>query len=176
MIRSIYRKVKMFYLRRKYKLKNVHPTFYLGGGGFIDPTLEAGAYVYLGPNCWIPPNVQIGKYTLFAPRVQILGGDHIYTNPEKPIIFSGRPKTPPTKIGEDVWIGSNALIMAGIKIGDGAIVAAGSVVTKDIPEYAIFGGNPARFIRMRFNEEEIALHRKMLLENNIKVNLTGKLS
>lgn len=60
-----------------------------------------------------------------------------------------------TKIGSDVWIGANCLIMEGVKIGHGAIVAAGSVVTKDIAPYAIFGGVPARYIRLRFEEDVV---------------------
>jgi serine acetyltransferase len=55
-----------------------------------------------------------------------------------------------------VWIGANSVILSGISIGNGAIVGAGSVVTKDIPDFAIVAGNPAKVIRMRFNEEEIA--------------------
>lgn len=58
-------------------------------------------------------------------------------------------------IGNDVWIGDNVTIMSGVRIGDGAIVAAGSVVTKDVPPYAIYGGNPAKLIRYRFSEELI---------------------
>lgn len=58
-------------------------------------------------------------------------------------------------IGNDVWIGDNALIMSGITIGDGAVVAAGAVVTKDVPPYAIVGGVPAKLIRYRFEPEQI---------------------
>ncbi|EPZ37468.1 transferase hexapeptide repeat containing protein [Anoxybacillus ayderensis] len=58
-------------------------------------------------------------------------------------------------IGNDVWIGANSIVLDGVKIGDGAIVAAGAVVTKDVPDYAIVGGVPARVIRYRFNEEII---------------------
>lgn len=58
------------------------------------------------------------------------------------------------EIGHDVWIGANVIILDGIKIGNGVIVGAGSVVTKDIPSYAIVGGNPAKIIRYRFEEEE----------------------
>ena len=56
-------------------------------------------------------------------------------------------------IGNDVWIGDDVIIKGGCKIGDGAIVAAGSVVTKDVPPYAIVGGNPAKIIRLRFRED-----------------------
>ena len=59
-------------------------------------------------------------------------------------------------IGNDVWIGSGATLLAGITVGDGAIIAAGAVVTKDVDPYAIVGGVPARAIKKRFNDEEIA--------------------
>ena len=59
-------------------------------------------------------------------------------------------------IGNDVWIGYEAVIMAGVHIGDGAVIAARAVVTKDVPPYTIVGGTPARKIRMRFEEETIA--------------------
>lgn len=58
-------------------------------------------------------------------------------------------------IGNDVWIGYDALIMPGVKVGNGAIIAARSVVTGDVPDYAIVGGNPARVIRYRFDDDTI---------------------
>ena len=61
-----------------------------------------------------------------------------------------------TIIGNDVWIGNNVTIMQGIKIGDGAIIGTNSLVTKDIEPYTIVGGNPARGIRTRFDEDTIA--------------------
>lgn len=60
-----------------------------------------------------------------------------------------------TQIGNDVWIGYNATIMPGVKIGDGAIIASKSVVTRDIPAYSVAGGNPAKVIRKRFDDETI---------------------
>ncbi len=60
-----------------------------------------------------------------------------------------------TKIGNDVWVGDNSVIIKGVKIGNGAIVAAGSIVTKDVAPYSIVGGNPARTIRMRFSDDII---------------------
>lgn len=173
-IRQLYRNLKMFWFRSRYGLKYVHQTFYMGGKSYIHSDLQAGKYVYIGPGCLIPPRVSIGKYTMFAHNVSILGGDHIFTDPKKPAIFSGRPEMPQTQIGKDVWIGANVLIMAGVTIGDGAIVAAGAVVTKDIPPYSIYGGNPARYIRMRFNEKEIVLHKQMLSQEKIEVNITRR--
>lgn len=69
--------------------------------------------------------------------------------------------TPKTILANDIWIGANAIIPGGIRIGTGAIVAAGAVVVKDVPPYAIVGGNPAKIIRYRFSEEQI----KALLES-----------
>ena len=60
-------------------------------------------------------------------------------------------------IGNDVWVGRESVIMPGVKIGDGAIIAAYSVVAKDIPAYTVYGGNPAEFIKKRFNDEFIDL-------------------
>lgn len=68
--------------------------------------------------------------------------------------FNDQPER--TIIGNDVWIGINSIIMGGIKIGNGAIVAAGSIVTKDVPDYTIVGGVPAKVIRKRFDHETIA--------------------
>ena len=67
------------------------------------------------------------------------------------------PRKGDTVIGNDVWIGRESVILPGVKIGDGAIVAACSVVSGDIPPYAVFGGNPARLVKMRFDQELIGL-------------------
>lgn len=60
------------------------------------------------------------------------------------------------EIGDDVWLGTDALIMGGVKVGNGAVVAAGSIVTKDVPAYAIVGGCPAKVIKYRFPDNVIA--------------------
>ncbi len=66
------------------------------------------------------------------------------------------PSRGDTIIGNDVWIGYEAVIMPGVKIGDGAVIAAKSVVTKDVPPYTVVGGNPARPIKQRFSDTEVA--------------------
>ncbi|ESY56089.1 MULTISPECIES: CatB-related O-acetyltransferase [unclassified Mesorhizobium] len=67
----------------------------------------------------------------------------------------------PIIVGNDVWIGTRAIILAGVTIGDGAVIAAGGVVTKDVPPYAIVGGNPAKLIRYRFSDETIEAMRNI---------------
>ncbi|MDQ1805379.1 CatB-related O-acetyltransferase [Chryseobacterium sp. PTM-20240506] len=164
-IRQLYRDLKMRFFRLSYGLKNVHKTFYMGGKSEISGDLQAGEYSYIGPGCVIYPKVKIGRYTMLAPQVKIVGGDHYYKNPNKPIIFSGREAELETIIGDDAWIGYGAFISRGVKIGNGAIIAAYSVVTKDVEPYTIVGGSPAKFIKYRFTEEEIDEHKKMLKEN-----------
>jgi acetyltransferase-like isoleucine patch superfamily enzyme len=66
-------------------------------------------------------------------------------------------------VEDDVWIGHGAIIVAGVTIGTGSIVAAGSVVTRDVPPFSIVGGNPARVIKMRFSQEDLVEHKKMLM-------------
>ena len=79
-----------------------------------------------------------------------------------PMIFAGRAVSKKVEIGDDVWIGHGAIILHGVNIGDGASVAAGSVVTKDVAPYTIVGGVPAKLIRYRFDENQIKLHQEML--------------
>jgi acetyltransferase-like isoleucine patch superfamily enzyme len=93
----------------------------------------------------------------------IMGDDHNFDLPGVPIVFSGRPLLRPTTIEDDAWIGARAIVLAGVTIGRGAIVAAGSVVTRDVAPYAVVGGAPARKLRDRFeNEDDRAAHDAML--------------
>lgn len=111
----------------------------------------------------------IGKFCQIASGVEFImnGGNHfiegISTFPfsvfghgwERAMDGKHFPNKGNTEIGNDVWIGYRSLIMPGISIGDGSIIATASVVTKDIPPYAIVGGNPAKIIRKRFSDTEI---------------------
>lgn len=175
LIRKIYRYFKASYYRRRYNLKYIHPTVYFGGHSLISSDIVAAEYVYIGRGCHIYPNVEIGKYTMLGPEVKIVGGDHFYKDPNKPIIFSGRDDikfNKKTIIGDDVWIGYGTFISKGIKIGNGAIIAAYSVVTKDVPAYSIYGGNPAKFISKRFEENEANIHEEMLKKTYQELNFS----
>ncbi len=113
-------------------------------------------------------NLRIGKYCSIADKVEIfLGGNHrvdwVTTYPFfSELGWYGVPKPqglPSTKgdvvIGNDVWLASGCTIMSGVKLGDGCVVAAGAMVTKDVAPYQIVGGNPARVIGSRFNQTQI---------------------
>ncbi len=162
-VRQAARRFKMLFVRWKMGLWHVHPTFYLGGKADIASDFRAGPHSYAGRGCCICPRVCVGKYTYLAHEVSIQGGDHLYDVPGTPICFTGRPPMPETVIEDDVWVGHRAIIMAGVHIGRGAVVAAGAVVTKDVPAYTIVGGVPAKMIRRRFDDgEAIAVHDQML--------------
>lgn len=171
-VASLYRTYKRLKIRYIYGLNNVHSTFNIGGHSKISKDFIAGEFSYVGPNCFIYPGVTIGRYTMIAQNVQIIGDDHNFDIVAVPSTFSGRPKLRKTLIGRDVWIGANSIILTGVSIGDGSIIAAGSIVTKDVAEYSIYGGVPAKFLKKRFkNESDEQLHTTMLnghLLNNVR--------
>jgi len=103
----------------------------------------------IGMDCDVPYNIHIGSDVLMAQGVIVLGENYQFSDLEVPERLQGYAEVHPVQIGDDVWIGANAIIFPGIRIGSGAIIGAGAVVTKDIPNYAIVGGNPARIIRFR---------------------------
>ena len=131
---------------------------------------EVGHHTYGAPEVrhWgEPATLKVGAFCSIAVDVLIfLGGNHrvdwITTYPFSFLRPSakGIPGHPATKgdviIGNDVWIGAGAVIMSGVRIGNGAVIGAYAVVTKDVPPYGIVAGNPAKFIRLRFSETEIA--------------------
>lgn len=135
----------------------------------VDSSL--GDYSYLAINSYVNTAV-IGKFTCIGPDVKIGLGTHpthtfVSVHPAFYAAEGRMGKTfadrnyfqefHPTRIGNDVWIGANAIIKGGVTIGDGAIIAAGAVVTKDVKAYSIVGGVPAALIKMRFGEEEIGM-------------------
>jgi acetyltransferase-like isoleucine patch superfamily enzyme len=158
------RTVFMAYMRWKHGLKNVHKTAFINREQqFISRDMVAHEYAFLAQQCHIGPFVELGRYVMLGPRTMIIGGDHVYDRPGVPMIFAGRSEARRTVIEDDVWVGGGATIMSGVRIGRGAIVAAGAVVTKDVEPYAIVAGVPARKIRDRFaTDEERAVHDQML--------------
>lgn len=103
----------------------------------------------LGKNCEINGPVEIGDNLMMGPDVIIYTENHEFSRKDIPMNQQGGSGVKKVKIGNDVWIGARVIILPGVKIGDGAIVGAGSVVTKSVPSYAIVAGNPARLIRYR---------------------------
>ncbi|MDD3999381.1 MAG: CatB-related O-acetyltransferase [Bacilli bacterium] len=136
---------------------------------FVWKNVYLGNHVYVNENCHFictRAKIIIKDHVMFGPNVSVITDGHTFNrvgvfmtdindetknqDEDRDIVFEG-----------DNWIGANSIILRGVTIGEGAIVGAGAVVTKDVPPYAIVAGNPARIIKYRFTEEEIAQHKKI---------------
>jgi maltose O-acetyltransferase len=93
--------------------------------------------------------VTIGRDVMMGPGVILLTRNHRFDRLDAPMRLQGGAEERPVVIGDDVWIGTRAIVLPGVTVGDGAIIAAGAVVTAPVPSRAIVGGNPARIIRYR---------------------------
>lgn len=134
--------------------------------------------VYLGDDCHIGENnvllcllapIKIGNHFMSGPNVTFVTGNHRIDIIGKHMTeITNKDKLPENDVEivveDDVWIGTGAIILKGVKIGRGSVVAAGSVVTKDTPPYSIVAGNPAKVIKYRFTEEQIIKHEKLLMK------------
>lgn len=94
--------------------------------------------------------IEIGDGTIFSHEIQIFARNHNYDSDDLRLLpYDERDISKKVKIGRYVWIGARSTIVPGVTIGDGAVVGAGSVVTKDVPKYAVVGGNPAKILKYR---------------------------
>lgn len=174
------RKYKLEKLGKKVIIRNVH---FEGRNSVFTNTILSNCFVgecsYISRNCKLS-NVKIGKFCSIANDVHTCNGQHptsvfvttfpsFYYDTDGQIGFSfhkGQPLFNTLRlasgsnkyevvIGNDVWIGSHVLIMPGVSIGDGAVIAAGSVVSRDVEPYTVVGGVPAKSIKKRFTESQI---------------------
>ena len=117
-------------------------------GAEISPNSIVGNNSELGTRSMIQSDVTIGNNVIMGPDVKIYSRNHITDNTDIPIQHQGK-EILKTIIGDDVWIGANVVVLAGVKIPNHSIVAAGAIVTKDFEEYSIIGGCPAKLIKKR---------------------------
>lgn len=189
---NIKRYLKCLHLKYKWRMKN-HHNFTCIGNSKYDPIfpinkVKVGNYTYgsllvysYGSN---DEYLSIGNYCSIAENVKfILGGMHHYeyisTYPFRALLFDKKNESfskGPIIIEDDVWIGSNVIILSNCKIAQGTVIAAGSVVTKSTKPYSIVGGNPAKLIKYRFDENiinellcinnQMVLHKLSTIETN----------
>lgn len=168
LLRKILKRLSMMYCSRKFKKCGKKVVFDPINSAFSYDTVSIGDDVFIGGQAWIRSThsqIYIGSHVMFGPGVQIYGGNHILDQVGVPITQITKDEThkdPDVIIKDEVWIGGRSIILSGVTIGRGAIIAAGSVVSKDVEPYAIFGGVPARIIKMRFTPEQILLHEEKI--------------
>ncbi|WP_199748415.1 acyltransferase [Pedobacter sp. KBW01] len=157
------------------------PLFKKYGKNFIfDPngvysyrTIQVGDDVFIGPGATLSASesgIVFGNKIMLGPNVTMMGGDHNVMEIGR-YMYDVVEKKPENDIRivveDDVWIGSGATVLKGVTLGEGSIVAAGAVVNKDVPPYAIVGGIPAKVLKMRFTEQEIIMHKKRIDNPNV---------
>jgi acetyltransferase-like isoleucine patch superfamily enzyme len=158
-------------VRRNVRLgKRVH----IGVGSVLEAphTMVIEDDVYIGKYCTVECDGRIGAGTIIANTVGLIGrNDHDHraigrTMRYAPWVgdpdFAGPAREERLIVEGDVWIGYGAIVLSGVRVGRGAVIAAGAVVTADIPRYAIVAGVPARVMGRRFDDDEIRRHEELL--------------
>jgi maltose O-acetyltransferase len=123
-------------------------------GVHFGDTLKIGNGSGIGAYSMIPGDVTIGENVMMGQECLMFTQNHAFSDPSVPMCQQGMQTSRPITIGNDVWIGARVIILPGVSVGEGAIIGAGAVVTKNIPPYEIWGGNPAHFLKARKNHSE----------------------
>lgn len=145
------KKIRYFICKRLFlecgKNVNVEHGAFFGSGKQVRIGNNSG----IGVNCFVGA-VTIGDNVMMGPDVVILSANHKFDCLDVPMCEQGSSVSSVT-IGNDVWLGTRVIVLPGKTIGNGAILAAGAVITKDVDDYAIVGGNPARVIKYRKRQD-----------------------
>lgn len=152
-LKTVYQKYQVWRLKARLKSCGdkvyIHPTVQIA-----DPQL-----VLIGNNCHFQNDcklfgcgggIEVGEGTIFSHEIQVFARNHYYDGEDLKLLpYDERYFCKKVVIGKYVWVGARATILPGVTIGDGAVIGAGSVVTKDVPPCAVVGGNPAKIIKYR---------------------------
>lgn len=165
--------------RLVYRGYDIGPGFHAGRGTHMwaPNRLVIGRNFYMGRYSQIECDAVIGDYVMFGNFVCLVGKyDHNYEEVGVPIKeamsirsagYHWKGRGLETRIGHDVWIGLGSIVLSGVCIGEGSVIAAGSVVTRNVEEYSIYAGNPAKKIRERFfSEADREQHKKAIRARN----------
>ena len=182
-MKQILRKLRFFYLKHiKWRNYKIGRNIYVGPRVYIwcKETMNIGDNFYIGKDSQIECDAIIGNNVIFGNKVAIVGKyDHHFQKLGVPTRLAPRIRDAnynwkglhlTTIIEDDVWVGYGSIIMQGVKIGKGGIIAAGTLVTKDTEPFFIYGGNPARKLRPRFKSEDdlknhLSIEKDFLLKN-----------
>ncbi len=166
-IRKAFDRIVMHIMISLFRAHGKNIIFFPTSSSFTYKNIVLGSDVYIGPgaNFSSITLINIGNKIMFGPNVTILGGDHNISQIGE-YMYDVEEKLPendlPITIEDDVWIGNGAFILKGVKINKGAVIAAGSIVTKDVDSYSIVAGVPAKKIKMRFSEQDLTRHINLL--------------
>lgn len=150
--------IKLFYYYYNLKLLKFHSPQLSVGKNFKNLSgckvsrgriIKIGNDFYMGHNCFLSADVNISNDVMFASGVALIGADHDFSDPDVLLRLSGRANSKGIQIESNVWVGHNAIILDGVRIGQGSIIGAGSIVTKNVEPYSIVAGNPAKIIKYR---------------------------
>ena len=133
----------------KLMLKSCGKQVNIEQGAIFSAKTSLGDYSGIGINARINGTCTIGKYVMMGTDVVVITRNHAFDRTDVPMMEQGFEAERPVVIGDDVWIGDRVVILPGVHVGEGSILAAGAVVTKDVPPYAIVGGVPAKVIKFR---------------------------
>lgn len=174
-----------FYRKKQYKLykkmKCVGKNIYINKGCKIDSIdeIEIGDNVWIGTCCHLVASggLRISSGCILSHNIEIWTQNHNYQSDDlMSVPYDKRFIKKPVVIEENVWIGSRVIILPGVTIGEGAVIGAGAVVTKNIPKCAVVGGNPAKVIKYRNEEQYFKLKResKIYLKVNYNYDVSSK--
>lgn len=140
---------KLRYFFAKNIIKSCGKNVNFEKGATFGYALSIGDNSGVGVNCELNGEIEIGNDVLMGPEVVIYTQNHEFMNKDVTIFEQEFRAPQKVVIGNDVWIGRRAIILPGVKVGTGAVIGAGAVVSKDVPEYSVVAGNPAKVIKTR---------------------------
>lgn len=175
-IRNAYDRLLMYCYKRLFYSCGKNVVFSPTKSEFDYKNISIGEKVYIGPGALFVStlsHIYIGDKVMFGPNVSLLGGNHSTHIIGKFMAdYSLKDKRDDDDddilIDKDVWVGTGSIILKGVKVGRGAIVAAGSVVNKNVPPYSIVGGTPAKVLKYRWEVESILEHEKLVYPSDLR--------
>lgn len=145
---------------------------YVAAGAYLTGILHAGADCSINPYTVLRGRIEMGDGVRIGAHTSILGFNHTMSDPDLPV-FRQPLTSKGIRIGDDVWIGSHVVILDGVTVGSHAVLAAGAVVTKDVPEGAIVGGSPARFLKWRIAPVDVLAERVAAFGDTARAAASG---